>query len=67
VVQSPKLIELAVDVGTFRTFYNFFCDTLRENQSHFPLSISKLNEKGIENSMVALFEVLTKIITGSVT
>jgi hypothetical protein len=67
VVQSPKLIQLALDSGTFKTFYTFFTETLREHQSHFPLTITKLNEKGLENSMVALFEVVTKILIGSVT
>ena len=51
----------------FRNFYTFFTETLRENQTHFPLNISKLNEKGLENSLVALFEVITKIIVGTVT
>ena len=42
-------------------------ETLRENQTHYPLSISKLNEKGLESSIVALFEVIAKIMVGFIT
>lgn len=66
-MQSPKIVLLAQDSGWFKNFYNFFVDTLRENQSHFPLNFTKVNEKGLENSLVALFEIITKIIVGTVT
>lgn len=58
---------MALESGTFKTLYSFFSETLRENQTHVALNITRLSERGLENSMVALFEVIVKILTGCVT
>lgn len=62
------MVRYFYDSGLMKTLYNLYTEIITENQSsYFSLNISKLSEKGLEGAAIALFEVITRVITGSVT